>query len=144
MPNENTMKKTFTDNLNRLLRVRGITQPELATYMEVSNTTVNNWVKGYKVPRMDKVDKLCSFFKIKRSELLEQSPASDDLPTLTQRDSTAHSKRDMNDLAKFLNKTEVMFDGDTYNLSEEDQQKLRNALEFVFWDAKRQNKRKKD
>jgi len=144
MPNENTMKKTFTDNLNRLLRVRGITQAELATYMEVSNTTVNNWVKGYKVPRMDKVDKLCSFFKIKRSELLEQSPASDDLTTLTQRDSTAHSKRDMNDLAKFLNKTEVMFDGDTYNLSEEDQQKLRNALEFVFWDAKRQNKRKKD
>ena len=144
MPNENTMKKTFTDNLNRLLRVRGITQAELATYMEVSNTTVNNWVKGYKVPRMDKVDKLCSFFKIKRSELLEQSPASDDLPTLTQRDSTAHSKRDMNALAKFLNKTEVMFDGDTYNLSEEDQQKLRNALEFVFWDAKRQNKRKKD
>ena len=144
MPNENTMKKTFTDNLNRLLRVRGITQAELATYMEVSNTTVNNWVKGYKVPRMDKVDKLCSFFKIKRSELLEQSPASDDLPTHTQRDSTAHSKRDLNDLAKFLNKTEVMFDGDTYNLSEEDQQKLRNALEFVFWDAKRQNKRKKD
>lgn len=146
MPNENTMKKTFTDNLNRLLRVRGITQAELATYMEVSNTTVNNWVKGYKVPRMDKVDKLCSFFKIKRSELLEQSPAPalGDLPALTQRDSTAPSKRDMNDLAKFLNKTEVMFDGDTYNLSEEDQQKLRNALEFVFWDAKRQNKRKKD
>lgn len=75
MPNENTMKKTFTDNLNRLLRERGITQAELAAYMEVSNTTVNNWVKGYKVPRMDKVDKLCSFFKIKRSELLEQSPA---------------------------------------------------------------------
>ena len=75
------------------------------------------------------------------------APASGDLPTLTQRDSTAHSnhsKRDLNDLAKFLNKTEVMFDGDTYNLSEEDQQKLRSALEFVFWDAKRQNKRKKD
>ena len=79
-------------------------------------------------------------------EPMEQSPApaTGDLPTLTQRDSTAHSKRDLNDLAKFLNKTEVMFDGDTYNLSEEDQQKLRSALEFVFWDAKRQNKRKKD
>ena len=75
MSNEDTMKKTFTTNLNRLLQERGITQAELAAYMEVSNTTVNNWVKGYKVPRMDKVDKLCSFFKIKRSELLEQSPA---------------------------------------------------------------------
>ena len=82
MPNENTMKKTFTDNLNRLLQERGITQAELAAYMEVSNTTISNWVKGYKVPRMDKVDKLCSFFKIKRSELLEQPPASGDLPDL--------------------------------------------------------------
>ena len=52
----------------------------------------------------------------------------------------AHSKRDMNDLAKFLNKAEVMFDGDTYRLNEDDQQKLRNALEFVFWDAKKRNR----
>ena len=77
---------------------------------------------------------------------LEQTsaPTSDNLSTFAQRDSAAHSRRDMNDLAKFLNKTEVLFDGDTYSLSEEDQQKLRSALEFVFWDAKRQNKRKKD
>jgi immunity repressor protein len=37
-----------------------------------------------------------------------------------------------------------MFDSNTYNLSEEDQQKLRNVLEFVFGDARKQNKRKKD
>ena len=36
-----------------------------------------------------------------------------------------------------------MFDGDTYSLDDDDRQKLRNALEFVFWDAKQQNKRKK-
>ena len=58
--------------------------------------------------------------------------------------SSAHSKKDTADLAKFLDKTEVMFDGDTYHLDDEGKQKLRNALEFVFWDAKKQNKRKKD
>ena len=47
------------------------------------------------------------------------------------------------DLSKLLDKTEIMFDGDTYSLDDDDRQKLRNALEFVFWDAKRQNKRKK-
>lgn len=47
------------------------------------------------------------------------------------------------DLSKFLDKTEIMFDGDTYSLDDDDRQKLRNALEFVFWDAKQQNKRKK-
>ncbi len=57
--------------------------------------------------------------------------------------SDQHSPRDLNDLARFLNKTEIMFDGDTYRLDEDDRQKLRNALEFVFWDAKQQNKRKK-
>lgn len=56
--------------------------------------------------------------------------------------SSAHSKKDTADLAKFLDKTEVMFDGDTYHLDDEGKQKLRNALEFVFWDAKKQNKRK--
>mgnify|MGYP000912093691 CR=1 FL=1 len=113
MPNENTMKKTFTDNLNRLLRERAITQAELATYMEVSNTTVNNWVKGYKVPRMDKVDKLCSFFKIKRSELLEQAPApaSDDLPDLTPKDEREimHLMDDMKE--KLMQEEGLMFDG---------------------------------
>lgn len=57
--------------------------------------------------------------------------------------SDQHSPRDLNDLARFLNKTEIMFDGDIYRLDEDDRQKLRNALEFVFWDAKQQNKRKK-
>lgn len=47
------------------------------------------------------------------------------------------------DLSKLLDKTEIMFDGDTYSLDDDDRQKLRNALEFVFWDAKQQNKRKK-
>ena len=141
MPNENTMKKTFTDNLKRLLQERGITQAELAAYMEVSNTTISNWVKGYKVPRMDKVDKLCSFFKIKRSELLEQPPASDDLPTV----SPTGKKID----ARTCRQLEKVLDDDnlTYNgvvLNEEDKEKVKKALELIFWDVKEKNKRKKD
>ena len=142
MPNENTMKKTFTDNLNRLLRERGITQAELATYMEVSNTTVNNWVKGYKVPRMDKVDKLCSFFKIKRSELLEQSPAPalGDLPTVspTGQKIDARTRRQ---LEKVLDDDNLTYNGIV--LDGDDKEKVKKALELIFWDAKEKNKRKK-
>lgn len=142
MPNENTMKKTFTDNLNRLLRVRGITQAELATYMEVSNTTVNNWVKGYKVPRMDKVDKLCSFFKIKRSELLEQSPAPalGDLPAFspTGQKIDARTRRQ---LEKVLDDDNLTYNGVVLN--GEDKEKVKKALELIFWDVKEKNKRKK-
>ena len=140
MPNENTMKKTFTDNLNRLLRVRGITQAELATYMEVSNTTVNNWVKGYKVPRMDKVDKLCSFFKIKRSELLEQSPASDDLPDLTPKDESEimHMMDEMKE--KLMQEEGLMFDGQP--ASPESIQSILDAMQIGMEMAKKRNKAK--
>ncbi|WP_314797215.1 helix-turn-helix transcriptional regulator [uncultured Selenomonas sp.] len=141
MPNENTMKKTFTDNLNRLLQERGITQTELAAYMEVSNTTISNWVKGYKVPRMDKVDKLCSFFKIKRSELLEQPPASDDLPDVspTGQKIDARTRRQ---LEKVLEDDNLTYNGVVLN--EEDREKVKKALELAFWDIKELNKRKKD
>ena len=142
MPNENTMKKTFTDNLNRLLRERGITQAELATYMEVSNTTVNNWVKGYKVPRMDKVDKLCSFFKIKRSELLEQSPApiSDDITTVSPTGQKIDTRTRLQ-LEKVLEDDELTYNGVVLNA--EDKEKVKKALELAFWDIKEMNKRKK-
>ena len=141
MPNENTMKKTFTDNLNCLLQERGITQTELAAYMEVSNTTISNWVKGYKVPRMDKVDKLCSFFKIKRSELLEQPPASDDLPDVspTGQKIDARTRRQ---LEKVLEDDNLTYNGVVLN--EEDREKVKKALELAFWDIKELNKRKKD
>ena len=53
------------------------------------------------------------------------------------------AKKTPKDLAKFLENTEVMFDGEVHHLDEEDKQKLKNALEFVFWQAKEKNKRKK-
>lgn len=122
--------------LRELREARGLSQEEVAKAIGVGRVTYLKYENGENRP-VRKLKELSSFFKVSIDYLL-----GNDSPTVTS--NTSHSKRDLNDLAKFLNKTEVMFDGDTYNLSEEDQQKLRNALEFVFWDAKRQNKRKKD
>lgn len=38
--------------------------------MGVSTATISDWKKGKIIPRMDKVDKLCTYFHISRSELL--------------------------------------------------------------------------
>lgn len=141
MSNEDTMKKTFTSNLNRLLRERGITQAELASYMEVSNTTVNNWVKGYKVPRMDKVDKLCVFFKIKRSALLEPViPASNDLPELNAKDEREITRMmdDMKD--KLMQEEGLMFDG--HPATPESIQSILDAMQIGMEMAKKRNKAK--
>ena len=122
--------------LRELREARGLSQEEVAKAIGVGRVTYLKYENGENRP-VRKLKELSSFFKVSIDYLLGNETPAAEKPA-------SPSKRDMNDLAKFLNKTEVMFDGDTYNLSEEDQQKLRNALEFVFWDAKRQNKRKKD
>ena len=122
--------------LRELREARGLSQEEVAKAIGVGRVTYLKYENGENRP-VRKLKELSSFFKVSIDYLLGNETPAAEKPS-------SHSKRDLNDLAKFLNKTEVMFDGDTYNLSEEDQQKLRNALEFVFWDAKRQNKRKKD
>ena len=114
-----------------------LTQKELSDFLGLTPKMISFYELGQRVPPSDIILKLADKFKVSTDYLWGNETPAAEKPA-------APSKRDMNDLAKFLNKTEVMFDGDTYNLSEEDQQKLRNALEFVFWDAKRQNKRKKD
>lgn len=69
MNGKNT-KELFTKNLNRLLSENNKTQLDLAKFLGVSNTTVNNYVKGYNAPRMDKIDKIAQFFNVNRSELI--------------------------------------------------------------------------
>lgn len=71
MSDTDKLREIFKSNLNRLLEAKGATQKALAEYMEVSTATVNEWKKGRKIPRMDKIDKLCAYFMVKRSDLLE-------------------------------------------------------------------------
>lgn len=59
-------------NLNRLLEVNGKSQADLAAYMEVSQATVSNWCKAIKVPRMDKLDRICIFLNCSRSDLMDE------------------------------------------------------------------------
>lgn len=68
---ETEINSIIAKNILRYLEVRGKTQVDLAEYMNVSQATISNWCKGIKMPRMDKIDKICAFFNINRSDLLE-------------------------------------------------------------------------
>lgn len=72
MLSEEDIRRIFCLNLNRLISERNVTQREVAKFVGVSYPTMNHWVKGNKVPRMDKIDKLCAFFLCKRSDLMEK------------------------------------------------------------------------
>lgn len=65
------IKDIFVDNLKYYLKLRGKTQADLAKYLKVSKPTITNYITGVNLPRMDKIDKICQFLYIKRSDLLE-------------------------------------------------------------------------
>lgn len=70
---EHEINRIVSENLNRLLEERNITQQELAEYIGVTQASVSNWCKGIKMPRMDKIDKICQYLDIERSDLMKDS-----------------------------------------------------------------------
>lgn len=69
---ENT-EKNFVENLNYWMKRTDTTQQELADALNVTRQAVSNYLTGNNLPRMGKVDEICAFFKIKRTDLLDKN-----------------------------------------------------------------------
>lgn len=68
---EAKVNATVARNLKHYLDINDMNQADLAKLMGVTTATTSNWCKGIKLPRMDKIDKMCSIFHINRSDLIE-------------------------------------------------------------------------
>lgn len=64
-------KRVFAQNLKRLLNERNLTQNEVAKAINVSPQTFNTWCQEIALPRMGKIEKLATYFKVKKSDLIE-------------------------------------------------------------------------
>ena len=71
---EEEFNKVFSKRLNYYLNEYNMTQVELAKRLGVGTTSVSNWCRGLKSPRMDKVDAMCKIFNCRRSDLMEDDP----------------------------------------------------------------------
>ena len=148
MSNEESIRNVICENLNRLLYQKQLTQKELAERMGVSASTVNDWVKGKKIPRMDKVDKLCAIFGVSREGILcnnssqsnpaaaPQQPPADGLPALSPREER-DIERDLEDMMHSVAQADYKAPGD-----EEDAEALKAALRVAMIQAKRTAKKK--
>lgn len=107
---EKEIRDIICKKLNYYMQLNGTTQTELAEYMEVSTATVSNWCKGVKTPRMSKIDKLCEFFNIQRSDLME--------------DRKERSKNDL--LIKYFS---ALFAGE--NFTPKETEEIKDYIEFI-------------
>ena len=60
----------FANNLKRMLDAKKMTGAELARRLDCSKSIVTDWLKARKLPRMDKVDKMCLIFNCTRVDLI--------------------------------------------------------------------------
>lgn len=65
-------KEVFAKNLRYYMESRGKNQKELAEIVGVSAPTMNDWLKGKKYPRIDKIEILAKYFGILKSDLIEE------------------------------------------------------------------------
>ncbi|MDY2725795.1 MAG: helix-turn-helix transcriptional regulator [Anaerostipes faecalis] len=69
---EKELNKIIAHNISKQLEIHNRSQLDLADYMNVSQATVSNWCRGEKMPRMKKIDMICDYFGINRSDLMEE------------------------------------------------------------------------
>ena len=85
MIDEAKLRDIFRRNLNRLFAESGRQKKELAAFVGVNDNTVTSWVSGRKVPRMDKIDRICAFFHAQRKDLiLPEVPPAEAALSLTE------------------------------------------------------------
>lgn len=79
MPEE-IYKRIFSKNLNYYMELNGKTQTDLINDLGFNKSAVSTWCNGTRLPRMDKVDALARYFRINRSDLIEEKDESKEEP----------------------------------------------------------------
>ena len=79
-------KSVIAKNLTYYVGRSGKTQKELSEIVGVATSTFNDWMKGKKYPRIDKIEILANYFGILKSDLIEDrdKKTSPSEPTLTE------------------------------------------------------------
>ena len=117
--------------LKQLREKKGITQAELGKALDISPSAIGMYEQGRRVPDVPTLKKMSAFFGVSIDFILGNST------------STTIEKMPK-DLNKFLQQAEIIFDGDTYSLTDDERQMVMKSLEVAFFAAKKANKRKKD
>lgn len=65
-------KKTLSKNLSYYVEKSGKTQKEISEIVGVAYSTFNDWMKGKKYPRIDKIEIMANYFGILKSDLIEE------------------------------------------------------------------------
>ena len=64
-------KEVLAKNLKKYIAKSGKDRGEIATELGMSYSTLTDWVNGNKYPRINNIEKLAVYFKVSKSDLIE-------------------------------------------------------------------------
>lgn len=64
-------KEVFARNLKMYIAKSGKDRMEVAEDLGISYSTLTDWINGKKYPRINNIEKLAAYFKISKSDLIE-------------------------------------------------------------------------
>ncbi|MEA4922207.1 MAG: XRE family transcriptional regulator [Eubacteriaceae bacterium] len=67
---DDNFQKIFAKNLTDTLEKRKLTKADLGRAVGVSKATASSWCLGKKMPRPDKIDKICQYLGVSRIDLV--------------------------------------------------------------------------
>jgi len=143
------MKQTTRQRLREALTTRNMLPIELSRLSGIGKSAISQYLSGKVTPKQDKIYKLAQALKVNESwlmgydEPMEQSPAPafDDVSTISPTGQKVDT-RTRRQLEKVLDDDNLTYNGVV--LDGDDKEKVKKALELIFWDVKEKNKRKKD
>lgn len=74
---EQEQRRIFSKNLNRYIYESGKQQKEVAKDLGFSVTTFNTWCRGKILPSMGKIQRIADYFRIGKSDLLDEKTPAD-------------------------------------------------------------------
>lgn len=68
---EKEYAKIIGKNLRRIAYEHGKSQVQISKELGINKATISSWMNGTRIPRMDKIDLLCHYFNVSRTDIME-------------------------------------------------------------------------
>lgn len=68
---EKEYAQVIAKNLKRIAYEKEKTQAQIAQELGIHRATISAWMNGTRTPKMSKIDLLCRYFGVKRSDIME-------------------------------------------------------------------------
>lgn len=91
--------RVIAQNLRRIAFEHDKNQSDICRDLNISPATLSSWFNGTRIPRLKKIDLLCEYFNVSRSDILE--PQTEDKP-LSRRAEEYARAIDKNDALRLL------------------------------------------